>query len=96
MREDETQLRDSHQHTRDGCPQTNQQQHCGTCRHQFQDQPRVLNRRRQQSLQSPVEQPELLLLLAPIRVRFPANPREMSQKAVAIERPFIGYLHGEH
>jgi hypothetical protein len=44
-------------------------------------------------LQSPVEQPESLLPLALTRVRFPANPPEMSQKAVAIVIPFIGYLH---
>src|SRR5580658_1757130 len=43
--------------------------------------------------QSPVEQPESLLPLALTRVRFPANPPGMSQKAVAIVIPFIGYLH---
>jgi len=46
--------------------------------------------------QSPVEQPESLLPLALTRVRFPANPREMSQKAVAIECPFTGYPDGAH
>ena len=47
-------------------------------------------------LQSLVERVECLLLLATIRAQFRANPREMSQKAVAIERLFLGYLHPDH
>jgi len=43
-----------------------------------------------------VERVEWLLLLATIRARFRANLREMSQKAVAMERPFLGYLHPDH
>jgi hypothetical protein len=45
-------------------------------------------------LRSLVEPPEDLLLLATIKARLRANPPEMSQKAVAIVHPLIGYLYG--
>jgi hypothetical protein len=47
MGQNETQFRDGHQDTRDRSPQTNQQERCWTCRHQFQDDLRVLMRRQQ-------------------------------------------------
>jgi hypothetical protein len=48
------------------------------------------------SLRCHVEPLEPLLPRAGIRVRFPANPPEMSRKAVAQEIPFSGYRYPEN